>query len=118
MNSEEQIELVTEAFDSHTEWHFAENLSDVIGIFREVESFCESNGMILESEIDDTEFEELEVSFNPEEERDEVKFVVPIQDSELCLEFFYHRNPDAYSIWVDVDYYVDDEEDDDTDNEG
>jgi len=101
------IEGVTGWFDSNEDLHSASSLLEVESVFRRIEEFCSQNGWHLESDVSSDEFEDVPASEAPEEERTEIKFIVPIQDAELVLEFYYFKEADGlYRINVDIDYYL------------
>ena len=101
------IEGVTGWFDSNEDLHSANNLLGVESVFRKIEEFCAENDWHLESDVSSEDFEDVPISVNPEEERTEVKFIIPIVDNELVLEFYYFKeSEDLYRINVDIDYYL------------
>lgn len=106
MTEDRIIEAVTEWFDSNPKFHEVYSLQDVESVFREVESFCAQHDWHLESDLASEDFEDLPISEDPEEERTEIKFEIPILDVDLVLEFFYFKESDnLYRINLDVDYY-------------
>lgn len=118
MTSEDIIDLVTGEFDSHEEWHTVHSLGDVESVFRQVEAFLNQQNLHLEHEVETTDFEDIESSEDPDEFRTEVKFEIPILDTDLKLEFFYFKIDDnGFRILLDVDFYWDAEENEEEDEE-
>lgn len=108
MTSEEIIDLVTGEFDRTESWHLVHSVNDVETVFRQIESFLNRNDLQLEFDVEPGDFEEVPISNDPDELRHEVKFEIPILDTELKLEFFYFRQADnEYRILLDVDFYFD-----------
>ena len=117
MSEDKVIDLITTAFDSREDWQVVESLDRVVGVWIELATFLEENNIHLEHDLDESQFEDVDVSPDPDEERSEVAFILPIMDTMLQLEYTYWKGSEGYHIWVDCDFYLDDtEEDDDEDN--
>jgi hypothetical protein len=116
MSDDDIIDLVTTSFDAREDTQNLQDLSQVIAVFESIEELLEEHGLSLESEVETQDFEELEVSVDPEEERHELTFILPITDTMLQLEFTYWKSTEGFQVWVDVDFSLE-VEDDDEDNE-
>lgn len=113
MTSDQIIELVGSYFDNNTDFHTANSLTDVESIFRHMEKFCQDNDLHFEHDVETSDFEDLSVSPNPEEERTEIKFEIPLLGTDLQFEFIYYKlDEGTYRVWCDVDYYFEMDEDD------
>lgn len=113
MNDEKIIELISNEFDSNDSFSVASSLEEVEAIYRHFESFCSNNSINFEHDVEAANFEDVDISDNPDEDREEVKFEVPIADTELKFEFIYFKEDEnMYRVWVDADYYLEEDEDD------
>ena len=114
MSEEDIIDRVTEFFDSNQPLHNANSIGEIVSVFEKVEDFLESIELVLESDLETGDFDDVSPSIDPEQDREEVKFEIPIADTDLVLEFFYHKTTDGiYHIWLDVDFYKEWTEEDD-----
>lgn len=117
-NSDELITTVTDWFDTSTELHLVDSLDKVYEVFCKVEEFVESIGLTPEHELTIDEFEDVPVTdLANENQLNEVHFVLPLmkdnEPHELSLEFTYQKVAESeYAIWVDVDFYIEDDSDD------
>lgn len=116
--SEELIDSISNWFDGKPELHIVSSLDKVYDVFKEVEEYVESLGLTPEHEISETDFDDIEViDLSNEDQLNEVRFELPLMfdnsPHELVLEFSYqHVEENEYAIWVDVDFYLEDDNDD------
>lgn len=117
-SSEELITTITDWFDSDPELHLVDSIEKVYEVFCQVEEFVESVGLTPEHELTISEFEDVPVTdLANEDQLNEVHFILPLMSGtnphELSLEFSYQKVADnEYAIWVDCDFFLEDEVDD------
>ncbi len=113
MLNEKLIEDLSEWFDSQEGLHYVHSIGDVESVYREIEKKVLELGYSLEHVVESSDFEEL--PYDESDDALEVKFEIPIEYTDLMIEFHYHKfDEKTYQTFLDVDFYFDEDSEDDS----